>query len=150
LLAKQSWYRSQQMPNNSPAKEKESARQLLACEAAVRHPTDAKDSAAFRVCEKLRGPLGTLMGVGGFHSLQSRALALAWAEFRWLRPLEIKADGALEGLGKLEVGLDPRSVAEGEVVLVSKLLGLLVTFIGPALTLRLLRDIWPQLKDLNL
>jgi hypothetical protein len=138
------------MPTNTLAKEKEIARQLLAFEATLRHSTDANESAAFRVCEKLRGLLGKLMGVGGFRTLQSRALVLACAEFPWLRPLEIKEDGALDGLGELEVGLDPRSVAAGEVVLVSKLLGLLVTFIGPTLTLRLLHDIWPQLHDLNL
>jgi hypothetical protein len=37
----------------------------------------------------------------------------------------------------------------GERVLVAHLLGLLVTFIGPALTRRLLQDIWPKLEDLE-
>ena len=66
-----------------------------------------------------------------------------------MRALHIKADGSLEGLEKLEVKLDSREVAEGELVLVSHLLGLLVTFIGPALTLGLLRDIWPKMNDLE-
>jgi hypothetical protein len=50
----------------------------------------------------------------------------------------------------VESKLDPRAIAEGEVVLVADLLGLLVTFIGPALTVQLLGDVWPNLDDLNL
>jgi hypothetical protein len=33
---------------------------------------------------------------------------------------------------------------EGEVVLIGHLLGLLVILIGPALTLQLLHDVWPD------
>ena len=66
-----------------------------------------------------------------------------------MRALHIEADGSLDGLGKLEMKPDPREIAEGEVALVSQLLGLLVTFIGPALTLRLLHDIWPNMNDVE-
>ena len=90
-----------------------------------------------------------LTGIGGFRSLLARALALAGSEVSWLRALHVKGDGSLEGLEKDEAKLDSREVAEGEVVLVSQLLGLLVTFIGPALTLGLLRDIWPKMNDLD-
>ncbi|MBA2585380.1 MAG: hypothetical protein H0U99_02730 [Chthoniobacterales bacterium] len=123
---------------------KEFARLLLAYEVASDKPADAKDSVAFRVCEKLRGPLGKLMGVDGFRSLLSRALALACGEVPWLCSLEIKADGSLVGLDELEAKRDSRAVAEGEAILAGQLLGLLVIFIGPALTLRLLHDIWPS------
>jgi hypothetical protein len=137
------------MPNSATPKLKGFARRLLAYEAASGEPADAKDSAAFRVCEQLRGPLGKLMGVGGFRALLSRALALAGAEVPWLRALHIKADGSLDGLEELEAKLDSRAVAEGEVVLAAQLLGLLLTFIGPALTLRMLHDIWPKIEDLD-
>lgn len=137
------------MPNNDALHLKEFVRRLLAYEAVSGRLAEAKDSAAFRVCEKLRGPLGRLMGVGGFRSLLSRALALASAEVPWLHALRIKTDGSLEGLDELEAKFDSHAVAEGEVVLLSRLLGLLVTFIGSALTLRLLRDIWPMMDDLN-
>jgi len=135
------------MSNSATLKPKEFARRLLAYEAGSGKPADAKVSPAFRVCEKLRGPLGKLLGVGGFRSLLSRALALAGAEVPWLRALHIKADGSLEGLDELEAKLDSRAVAEGEVVLAAQLLGLLVTFIGAALTQRLLQDIWPTMDD---
>ena len=101
------------------------------------------------MCEKLRGPLGKLMGVGGFRSLLARSLALAGAEVPWLGTLQIKADGSLEGLNESEVKLDWSATAEGEVVLVAQLLGLLVTFIGAGLTQRLLHDVWPELDELN-
>jgi len=135
--------------NNATPKLKEFARRLPAHEEVLGKSADTKDFNAFRVCERLRGPLSRLTGVGGFRSLLSRALALAGAEVSWLRALHINAEGSLEGLEKDEAKLDSREVAEGEVVLVSQLLGLLVTFIGPALTLGLLRDIWPKMNDLE-
>jgi hypothetical protein len=37
-------------------------------------------------------------------------------------------------------------VAEGSVALLARLLGLLVTFIGEALTLRLVEEMWPDVR----
>ncbi len=137
------------MSNSATPKLREFTRRLLAYEVASGKPANAKDSAAFRVCEELRQPLGKLLGIGGFRALLARALAVAGAEVPWLRALQIKADGCWEGLNELEGKLDPRAIAEGEVVLVSQLLALLVTFIGSALTLPLLHDIWPKMDDLD-
>jgi len=39
--------------------------------------------------------------------------------------------------------LDKEEIANGEVALLAQLLGLLVTFIGEAVTARLLEDAWP-------
>ena len=139
------------MSNSASPKLKEFARQLLAAEAASGNPAGAKDPRAFRACERLRGPLGKLIGIGGFRSLLSRALARAGEEVPVLRALHIKADGSLEDL-ETEAELDPRDpreVAAAEVALVAQIAGLLVTFIGPALTLQLLRDIWPKIPDPN-
>ncbi len=137
------------MPDSATTKLKEFARRLLIYEAATGTRIGVNGSAVFRVCEKLRGPLGKVLGDGGFRSLLARALVLAGAEVPWLRGLRIKPDGVLEGLLELEGKLDLRAIAEGEVALVAQLLGLLVTFIGPVLTLQLLRDIWPKLENLN-
>lgn len=134
------------MADSAPPELKAFARQLLACEAALGNPAGAKESSAFRACEKLRGPLCKLVGVGGFRSLLSRALALAGEDAPMLRALHIRADGALEGL---ETDLDPREAAAAEVVLMAQITGLLVTFIGPTLTLQLLLDIWPNIDDPN-
>jgi nicotinic acid phosphoribosyltransferase len=126
---------------------KELTRRLLVYESGSSgERVSAKNSASFRVCEKLRVQLAELIGVGGFRALLARAKALAGTEVPWLRELQIMADGSLEGLHELEAKFDSLSVTEGEVVLVSQLLELLVTFIGPALTLRLLHDIWPKME----
>ena len=129
---------------------KEVVRRILACEAASRNPSDANYFAGFRICDKLSGPLGKLIGVVGFHALLSRALALASAEVPSLLALQVTPDGLLGGVDGLEAKLGPRALGDGETILVSKLLGLLMTFLGPALTLRLLHDIWPKFDDLKL
>ena len=79
----------------------------------------------------------------------ARALALANAEVLWLQELQLKEDGSLDGFDQLEAKLDAHAVAEGEAVLVSQLLVLLVTFIGSALTQQLVRELWPEMADCN-
>lgn len=104
----------------------------------------AEAPVAFRVCEKLRGPLGTLMGTGGFRALLRRALVLAQAEVRWLETVQVKTDGSLEGLREVEAKLSPDDIREGEVILVAHFVELLVTFIGEALMLNLVGNVWPE------
>ena len=105
-----------------------------------------KPPAAFLVDEKLRPHLTTVMGNVGFRALLSRALALAGAEVSWLRAVHVKADGSLEGLDELEVQVKPGEIAEGKIVLLAQLLGLLVAFIGENLTLWLVHEAWPELS----
>lgn len=131
------------MPDSATPILQELAKRLLADELAGKRAS-ADKSAAFRVCEKLRQPLGQLLGNSGFRALFSRALALAGEDVPWLRALHIKADGSLEGLGELEAELDDNGIARGEIVLLARLLELLITFIGPALTLRFIQDAWPK------
>jgi hypothetical protein len=119
------------------------ARRLLAFEA-VGNSSDAYLEEMVSVCEKLRVPLSKLVGVSGFGSLLARALALAKAEVPSLSVMQVKADGSLAGL--VEVGQNQDRAAAGKVgiVLVAQLLGLLATFIGEPLMLRLVFDIWPE------
>jgi hypothetical protein len=128
------------------------ARSLIECETKGNKASATVTAAAFPVPEKLREPLTALMGNGGFRALLSRAIALATEEVRWLRALSVKADGALEGVEALHARIDPAEFLEGRVELLAQLLGLLVAFIGPNLTFRLVREIWPQFLpgDLNL
>ena len=123
----------------------------MAYEAAAAKPADAHNSPAFRVCKKLRQPLSRLAGMAGFRSLLSRALALANDEARWMKAVHIKADGSLEGLDEAQARLSEGEIAEGEVVLIAQLIGLLVTFIGEELTLRLVQEAWPDaaFDDMN-
>jgi len=118
------------------------AERLVAYEAMGKRPFERNGRTFGGVIEKVRGPLAALTGVAGFRSLLSRALALANAEVRWLRAVHVKADGTLECPAEM-AQLDKEEIANGEVALLAQLLGLLVTFIGEALTARLLEDVWP-------
>jgi len=122
------------------------AERLIAYETGGNKFSGTKNPAAFPVCEKLRPHLATLMGNSGFRALLSRALARAEADVPSLRAFQVKADGSLAGLDKLEVQADPEELARGSVVLVTQLLGLLAAFIGESLTRRLVREIWPKLS----
>jgi hypothetical protein len=139
------------MPDSATPKLKQLARRLLAGEAPAKRAS-ANQSAILRLEEKLRQPLGQLLGIGGFRALISRALALAGEEVPWLRALHIKADGTVEGLAELEANLDDAEIAAGEIALLARLLELLITFIGPALTLRFIQHAAPKLDldDLDL
>jgi hypothetical protein len=133
------------MPNRNSLTLKEFAKHLLAHATFSPGKSDGADGeAAFRICDKLRVSLGKPMGAAGFRALFSRAAALAGADVPWLRGLHIQADGTLEGLAELKSELSHEQIAAGEVALVAELLGLLVTFIGPALTLQMLHDAWPD------
>ena len=101
-------------------------------------------TAAFRVCEKLRHLLSPLLGVLGFRALLARSLIVATAEAPELRVVTIRADGSLEGLAHVEPPIGEGRFPRGEVVLIAELLGLLVTFIGEALMLRLVQGAWPE------
>ena len=104
---------------------------------------------AFKVCGKLQPHLATLMGKGGVRAILSRALAVAQAENRWLRGVQVNAEGALELVSKTEAPEgDAERRREGGALLVAQLLGLLVAFIGENLTLRVVLEVWPKL-DLN-
>ena len=111
------------------------AGRLIALEAARAGPPVADGREAARVCEKLGVPLARLAGIDGFRSLLSRAAAMAKSDLPAPPAVRVGADGALEGLdGNGEAGL----------AVVAHLLGLLVTFIGEPLALRLVRDTWPE------
>jgi len=95
--------------------------------------------AVCRVCDKLRRPLTTLAGAAGFRSLLARALTLAKQESPALGAWEVKPDGSLQGLNG--------EAARSGAVLIAHLIGLMITFIGEYLTLRLLHDVWLDLPD---
>ena len=123
------------------------ARRLLAYDAASVKAADPNDSGAFRVCEKLRRPLVKLLGSDAYRSLLFRALAMASAEVPSLHGVQIKPDGVLERTGEPRPKLGSTGVDESQIALVAQLLGLLVAFIGRAVMMRLVRDIWPQIND---
>lgn len=95
--------------------------------------------------EKLRVPLTRFAGGEGFASLLRRALALASSEVPALHSIKVGPEGRLEGLEQLPVNTGAAAEAtEAAVAITAHLLGLLGTFIGEPLTLRLLREAWPD------
>ena len=139
------------MPDDAAATQlQEIAEKVLACESALTEEAGAKGLPAFQACDKLRIQLCKVFGVGGFRPLLLRAVTLAGAKCNWLRQLQVTADGVLDGFTDLKPKIDRATLAEGEIVLIAELLGLLVTFIGPALTLSLVQDTWPPLEDWKL
>jgi hypothetical protein len=120
------------------------AQRLLAYEAVTGENSEPAESAAFRVCAKLRRPLTTLAGIAGFRSLLSRALMLAKAEAPSLSAVQVEADGSLKGLNELETQIDKEQARDAGAILVGKLIGLLFIFIGADVTLRLVQVMWPE------
>ncbi len=119
------------------------ARRLLAVEAVDQNATDVHVHEAVRVCEKLRVSLVRLCGSDGFASLLRRTLALARAEVPALERVTVKPDCSMEGLEELAADRASGGV-DAPVAITAHLLELLVTFIGEPLTLRLVRDAWPD------
>ena len=120
------------------------AQRLLAYEAVAGENSEPVESAAFRVFAKLRRPLITLAGVAGFRSLLSRALTMARAEAPSLSAVQVAEDGCVKGLGELASQTDKEQARDGGAILITQLIGLLLTFIGEGLTLRLVQDVWPE------
>ena len=116
---------------------RELAQRLLAYEAGEAEAAMPDTEAVCRVCDKLRRPLTTLAGAAGFRSLLARALTLAKRESPVLGEWEVNSDGSLQGLNG--------EAAQSGAVLIAQLIGLMITFIGESLTLRLLHDVWPDL-----
>lgn len=119
------------------------AQRLLAEEAAVDGTSQAAGSTTSRVYEKLRRSLCALAGAAGFRSLAARALTLAKAEAPSLSAMQVTADGSLQGPSEAPEG-DKLAAGESGVIFLAQLIGLLHAFIGEALTLQLLQDVWPK------
>jgi hypothetical protein len=120
------------------------ARRLLAFEAKHLNSSDARVDVAVQVIEELRMRLIRFAGVDGFRSLLSRALALAKAEVPSLNIVHVGADGSLEGFDGIEGSEGAGTATQAGIILVAHFLELLVTFIGEPITLRLVRDKWPE------
>jgi hypothetical protein len=129
--------------NDSARRMRSLAKCLISYEARETDLARLGGAAVFAVADKLRTPLAALSGINGFQSLLARALSMAAREVRWLRAVRVQADGSLECPAD-SPRLSPKEITEGMVALVAQLLGLLVTFIGEALTLSLVLEVWPH------
>jgi hypothetical protein len=118
------------------------ARRILALETSGVSSSVTSSEGASRVIARLRVCLIKLVGVNGFRSLLSRALTLGKAEIPSLNMVQVSGDGLLVGLDEVERNHGAEAAVNAGLDLVTKLLELLVTFIGESLTLRLVHDTW--------
>jgi hypothetical protein len=124
-----------------PNKPRDLARSLVASEADASTTSLHSEPATVRVYERLRRQLGSPVGVDGFQSLASRALALAKSQSPRLSAVQVAANGDLRGLGEVESQTDADEDGEAGIILIAQLLGLFLTFLGEATTLRLIEDL---------
>ena len=122
-------------------KTRDLARSLVACEADASTNSLRTGPATVRVYERLRRQLGAHVGVDGFQALASRALALARSESPRLKTVQVMANGGLRGLGEVESETNQDEDGEAGFILIAQLLGLFLTFLGEATTLRLIEDL---------
>jgi len=127
-----------------PQKTRDLARSLVAFEADASTTSLHSEPATVRVYEKLRRQLGAPVGVDGFQALASRALALAKSESPRLSAVQVTANGGLRGLGEVESQTDTDEDGEIGIILIAQLIGLFLTFLGEATTLRLIEDLHLQ------
>ena len=127
---------------DKPSSMQDLARRLLA---ASQTAADPHVHEAVVVIEKLRIILTKFAGAEGFASLLRRALKLTSADVPALQSVKIGADGRLEGFEQIVADADTGAAGgEAAVAITAHLLWLLVTFIGEPLTLRLVREAWPD------
>ena len=124
-----------------PNKPRDLARSLVASEADASTTSLRSEPATVRVYDKLRRQLGSPVGVDGFQSLASRALALAKSQSPRLSAVQVAANGDLRGLGEVRSETDADEDGEAGIILIAQLLGLFLTFLGEATTLRLIEDL---------
>ena len=134
------------MPWNAtiPTEMRDLAQRLLTYEANLGDASEQVGSVTLRAYEKLRRCLGELAGPAGFLSLASRALAAARSETPYLSGVQLIANGDLTGMIAIEssINFDKDGDYEAGASFISHLLGLLLIFLGQALTINLLRDVW--------
>jgi hypothetical protein len=127
---------------------RELARWLLAREMDdPRAPTDPA-GAAEAACRKLSHRVARLVTVVACQALMGRALHLARRDFPFLEGVRPgpSPDVCLEGLAECVRGVEPARATEGLATVLANVLGLLATFVGDEITLRLVRDAWPDAR----
>jgi len=124
---------------------------LLARESGAESDGPGLSAAAERVCQLLCRRLSRSVSAAGAQAVLARALHLSRARFPFLEEVHAGLVPApcLDGLPERVHGLEADEVGDGLLTLLGTLLDLLVGFIGEDLTLRLARDVWPDLPRLQ-
>ena len=122
------------------------ARRLLEYEASADESSESKECKAFRVSEDLRRLLCTLVGPTDYRSFLARALTLAKVKAPSLAAVQVTLDGSLQGLDDVERQSDQQRAGEAEVILLAQVLEVFRSFLGGALTVRLVQNASPALE----
>jgi hypothetical protein len=103
--------------------------------------------AAEHICQKLAPGVSRLVSPAGFQAILSRALHIARAEFPCLKGVRagIAPATCLEGMSEHVHDIDTGEAVKELLAVLGTLIDLLVRFIGEDLTLRLVREVWPEL-----
>jgi hypothetical protein len=104
--------------------------------------------AAERCYGKLCTVLAQLVGVSGCQALLGRALRIATLEHPRLGSARSASEplGSIDGLRDSLRTVTPMEASDSLATVLASLMWLLATFIGDDLTLRLLRDVWPDVS----
>ena len=116
------------------------ARRLLA---ASQTGSDPHVSEVVAVIERLRISLSKFAGDAVFVSLLRRAVAMASSDIPSFLNVKIGMNGRMDGVEQIDASTGALGEAAA-VAITAHLLGLLVAFIGEPLTVRLLRESWPD------
>jgi hypothetical protein len=127
----------------------ELARRLFAVEARRRGQPGGAAETMERVCQRLQQRLRLLIGAGGMYALFARALHLAESEHPWLGVVQMEEhpDCSLKGLQHAAEQRDSEEASKGFASMTANIIWLLVTFIGEDLTLGLVYEAWPEIKN---
>ena len=132
----------------TPPATEELARQLLASEAGEKKRPEELAAAGERAYLRLRERLAVLLGPTGFDALWARAMHLAQPKFRSGDDTAAEESVPMHGYA-LHAAVRGRDSAVGQhnlVVAFASFITLLFTFIGEELSLRFIRQIWPDLS----
>jgi hypothetical protein len=120
---------------------------LLEKETVVEADPPGVSAAAERACQKLSEHLSKWVSPVGSHAILSSALNRARAEFPFLEGVHAGTalEACLEGLREQLHDVEAGEASKGVLAVVAALLDLVVGFIGEDLSLRLVREVWPDL-----
>jgi hypothetical protein len=126
---------------------REAFRQLPVGEAGSDADTTAIASGARRLCERFAQQRTPIIGDAGMAAICSRSLHVALRQLPSPTPICAQTGDPCGRLQVLPHELEPGGATEAVVDVLTTARALLDSFIGQALTTRLLRDVWPDAFD---
>ena len=118
------------------------AKLLFACESTIAR-SDHLAAPQFRVFQRLCKPFAAVSGAQNLQPLLTRALASIRGRYSWMTTAHVVPSGQIEGIDSHFLETHPQEALEGELALMASLVELLRALLGDAVTIQLLRSVWP-------